>query len=245
MPVLYFSDHKIDEVPQEVVESIRHLAQCFNALRLNTFYHIRSLEEAQKVTPGEFRVVLCNPERYWVGNDHRRICLADSVSDLFTIISEKKYLNWQNYDLLEEIINIYGNTTLKAKLEEYCQQVRDFENTTPLSNVKNIIFTPLGPTRYLMKVPIPREVTEPSLTHLRKIKTKFTSMHIPSAVHHVGQNSPLAIYFVVPQECVKLISFLHANDYGEKEENGIICTLSKQNVLRLLVSRVDKSSACA
>ena len=123
---------------------------------------------------------------------------AKSVSELCCVVSTKRYLNWQKYDLLEEIITEYGDSKLKGGLSDYCKEVEAFESKTLLSDVKNIIFTPSGSNDYFMKVPVPKEMDQ-SLALVRHVKNGCKKNGHPIDFHHSGQNSPLAIYFIVPR----------------------------------------------
>ena len=227
-----FTDHKVEEVPPIVREKIRQLAKVLNSLRIKTYHHINSL---QHVTPDELRVIVCNPERCWVGNDHRHICLAKSVSTIFAVISHKQYLNWQNFELLEEIIEAYGDSSLKGDLESYRQEITTFEKDTSLDDLRNIVFTPLGPNRLLMKVPL-NGITQPTGTTLRSIKYGLKRNGLVSCPlsHHVSQNSPLAIYFVVPRLLAPPFSVAKLNVASKEIDDRIICTLSKEEVFQLL-----------
>jgi serine/threonine protein kinase len=219
--------HRVEEVPPNVREGIRYLAKSLNILRIKTYRHVIGL---QRVTPDEFRVIVCNPERYWEGDDHKRVCLAKSVPAIFAIVSHRRYLNWQNFDLLEEIIEAYGDSNLKGELKGFCEEIEVFENETSLEDVKNIIFTPLGPNGYLMKVPLDGK---PTLATARAIKNGLKKKN-GYPVHHVGQNSPLAIFFIVPRLFIPPISMAKLKATPESIEDRVIYTLSEQEVLQLL-----------
>ena len=222
-----FADHRVEEVPPNVREGIRYLAKSLNILRIKTYRHVIGLE---RVTPDEFRVIVCNPERYWEGDDHKHVCLAKSVSAIFAIVSHRRYLNWQNFDLLEEIIEAYGDSNLKGELKGFCEEIEVFENETSLEDVKNIIFTPLGPNGYLMKVPLDGK---PTLATARAIKNGLKKKN-GYPVHHVGQNSPLAIFFIVPRLFIPPISMAKLKATPESIEDRVIYTLSEQEILQLL-----------
>ena len=221
------ADHRVEEVPPKVRKGMKCLAKSLNSLRIKTYRHVIGL---QRVTPDEFRVIVCNPERYWEGDDHKHVCLAKSVSDIFAIVSHRRYLTWQNFDLLEEIIEAYGDSNLKGELKGFCEEIEVFENETSLEDVKNIIFTPLGPNGYLMKVPLDGK---PTLATARSIKNGLKKKN-GYPVHHVGQNSPLAIFFIVPRLFIPPISVAKLKATPESIEDRVIYTLSEQEVLQLL-----------
>ena len=146
-----------------------------------------------------FKVLVCNPEHSLVYHDNDRLLRAKSTSDICTIISQRQYLNWQHFDLLEEIIEEYGDSALEQELESYCKEIELFEEETDLNDVRNIIFTPLPPNSYLMKVPIPEGET-PTMGTVRRVKNGLKKMNgVSLPVHHVGKNSPFGIYFIVPR----------------------------------------------
>ena len=157
----------LEEVPPQVREEIESLAKSFNNLRILTYHHLESL----KVNPDELRVIVCYPERQWEGDDHKNVCLAKSISVIFSIISHRRYLNWQNYHLLEEIIGAYGDAELKGEFDGYCKKIEVVEKTS-LKDIKNIVFTPLGTYSLLMKVPIPNQIAEPTLARSESLMEK-------------------------------------------------------------------------
>ena len=216
-------------MPPKVRKGMKCLAKSLNILRIKTYRHVIGL---QRVTPDEFRVIVCNPERYWEGDDHKHVCLAKSVSDIFAIVSHRRYLNWQNFDLLEEIIEAYGDSNLKGELKGFCKEVEVFENETSLEDVKNIIFTPLGPNNYLMKVPV-NGISKPTLATQRSIKNGLRKNN-GYPVHRVGHNSPLAIYFIVPRLHLSPILTTKLKVAPESIRDRIIYTLSQDEVLKLL-----------
>jgi serine/threonine protein kinase len=218
--------HDMTEVQPAVLEGIRRLSKHLNTLRIKVFRHVISLEEAKKVTPNDFRLIILNPERCWVDDHHKRVCLAKSIPEIIAIISLKYYLNWQNYDLLEEIILEYGGSGLKADLDSYCKETQIFESENELSDIKNIIFTPLG-NRYLMKVPVPNGVSQ------RRVKNGLKRNGYPNTIHHCGQNSPLSLFIIVPKFLFPLPNLCPVQS-DDIIEQRIICTLSEDDVFRLL-----------
>ena len=224
-------DHTDEEVPQQVKEKIRSLAKSFNDLRILTYRHLESVQ----VTPDELRVIVCNPERRWEGDDHKIVCLAKSISVIFSIVSHRRYLNWQNYDLLEEIIEEYGDAKLKGELEGYCEKMKLIEKETALKDIKNIVFTPLGTNDYLMKVPIPKQIAEPPMAVVRDVqnelkKNGYSHVH----PHHVGQNSPLAIFFIVPKQYLPLPAMKKLKINPAKIEDRVVYSFSEEEALELM-----------
>ena len=186
--------------PPEVAEGIKQLAKKFNSLRITTFRYIQEQQEGHKVKVDDFRIFVCDPEHLLVHQDHRELRRAKSTLDICTILSQKQYLNWQHYDLLEDIIIEYGNSPLKNMLEEYLEDIKSFEGSTKLNDVKNIIFTPHGPNSYLMKVPVPEEIENPTMETVREVKNGLKKMNgFSYPLHHIGKNSPLGIYFIIPR----------------------------------------------
>ena len=187
-------------MPLKVRNAIKILAKSLNRLRIDTYRHVVAIE----VTVNEFRFVICNPERLLEEEDRKSIMLADSIAIIFTVISNKKYLNWQNYEFLDEIIEAFGDSKIKVKFESYCKDIELFEIETSLQDVKNIIFTPLCSNGLLMKVPIPNEISSPTLSSMRTIKNGLKKNGYPHTLccHHVGQNSPLAIFFIISRPLI-------------------------------------------
>ena len=58
---------------------------------------------------------------------------ASTIDQLFTIINENQYWNHFNYQLLEAVIRKFGDKSIRAKLEDYIDNVVTFENTVSLS----------------------------------------------------------------------------------------------------------------
>ena len=222
-------------MPEELRRVIGRLEWHFNILRIKVYRHVIALEQAGKATANEFRFVICSTQRSWVDDEHRRVCLAGSIADIFPIISVKRHLNWQNYTLLAEIVSEYGDAGLKGELGAYCWEVHQFESTAALADVKNIIFTPLGPDQGLMRVPIPSWFQNQTMGLMRQIQNGFQKNGYTTSPHHVGQNSPLAIFFIVPQLLLTPSSMakLKATN-SEKTEDRVVYTLSEDEVLELL-----------
>ena len=230
---MFIAAHEIKEVPPKVRNAIKTLAKSLNRLRIDTYHHVVAIE----ISVNEFRVVICNPERLWEEEDRKRILLADTIEFIFAVISDKKYLNWQNYELLEEIIEAYGDSKLKGKFETYCKDMERFENESPLQDVKNIIFTPLRSNVLLMKVPIPDGISSPTLSLVRTMKNGLKRNGYPHAIccHHIGENSPLAIFFIIPRPFIPTISMAKlSTSNSEKIEDRVICTLTEEEILQLM-----------
>ena len=213
--------------------AIKRLSKSLNKLRCETCTHIESLP----ITPASFRSFVCKPDLCLEKEDRHLIFTTDSVTDIFTIISsERKYLNWQKYDFLEEVIEEYGDPVLKSKFEEYCQEVKSVENENELEDIKNIIFTPLGSDSFLMKVPIPNGITQPKMSLMRDATNGFRRngyRHV--SPHHVGHNSPLSIFFVIPWHLIPPALMAKLNLHNAKNiEDRVVYTLSEEEALWLM-----------
>ena len=230
---MFIAGHEVKEVPLKVRNAIKILAKSLNRLRIDTYHHVVAIE----VSVNEFRFVISNPERVWEEEDHKCIQLAESIVIIFTVISKKIYLNWQNYELLEEIIEAYGESKLKGKFESYCKDIEIFENETSLQDVKNIIFTPLCSNRLLMRVPIPNGISSPTLSLVRNVENglKRNGYSHTMCCHSICKNSPLVIFFIIPRPFIPTTSMAKLSTSNpEKIEDRVIHTLSEEEVLQLL-----------
>ena len=212
------------------MEGIKQLAKHLNILRINTFYHVKELK---RVTPEMFRVLICRKELVWMSeqDEYEQILLAKSIAALFAMVSKKHHFNWHNFDLLEEIIANYGDSTLKSELESFKKAIEAFEKQTPLNDVKNIIFTPLGSNCDLLKVPIPQHIETPTMHVARRIKIGLMKENdCAYPIHHVEQN---VIFFIIPR-----MNIMHTVKKVKMDprviENRIAETLCEEHVLKLL-----------
>ena len=155
-------------------------------------------------------------------------------------------MNWQNYDLLGEIIRAYGDAKLKGQFDGYCEKIRLVENETPLNDVKNIVFTPLGTKRLLMKVPIPNQIAESTLTMaiVRDAQNGLKKNGYHVYLHHVGQNSPLAIFFIVPQQYIPLPAMKKLKMNPEKIEDRVVYSFSEEEALELMNVSLGPKTLC-
>ena len=158
--------------------------------------------------------------------------MANSITNIFAVISVKRHLNWQNYSLLGEIIEEFGDANLKKDLETYRHELFAFESKMPLLDVKHIIFTPRGSDQGLMRVPLD-DIPDPTLHTARCIQNGFHKNGFPTTLHHVGHNSPLALYFIVPRHLMPP-TFKHAIIDSTAVEDHVVCTLSNDDVRQLL-----------
>ena len=170
--------------------------------------------------------------------------MAKSISVILSFLSHRRYLNWQNYDLLEEIIGEYGDAKLKGELEGYCEKIKLIEKETALKDIKNIVFTPLGTNDYLMKVPIPTQM-EPPMAVVRDVqsglkKNGYSHVH----PHHVGQNSPLAIFFIVPKQYLPLAAMKKLKINPAKIEDRVVYSFSEEEALELMNVSLASENHC-
>ncbi|CAI8052768.1 hypothetical protein GBAR_LOCUS28879 [Geodia barretti] len=121
MELEMLEDYNAKKVPAEVQKEMKRMAKLFNSLRIKTFRFIDELQKAQKVSLDDFRVFVCNPAHMIVHYDHHEIRHSNSTMDICAIISQNKYLHWLHDDLLEEIIEEYGDSDLKGQLESFSQ----------------------------------------------------------------------------------------------------------------------------
>ena len=161
--------------------------------------------------------------------------MAKSISVIFSIVSHRRYLNWQNYDLLEEIIGKYGDAKLKGEFDGYRKEIKVVENKTSLKDIKNIVFTPLGTNDRLMKVPIPSQTEETALAIVRVVQNGLKTNGFPRThLHHVGQNSPLAIFFIIPQQFLPLTAMKKLKINSENIEDRVVYSFSEEEALELM-----------
>ena len=223
----------------EVACVIKSLSEKFNELRIQTYIYIENLG----VNANQFKVIIFNPIYMWEDADRAQILLADSVAQIFAVISHRKYLNWQNYEVLGEIIKAYGNPELKEDMKSYSDIVNRFEARTPLKEILGLIMTPMRSNCVLVKAPVG---DQNNVSAIRRIQNGYARKngisHLSIPAHSVVKTSPLAILFIVPLELVPRLLLQQASvakialntKQTQQLEDRVIHTLSEEEVLQLL-----------
>ena len=132
-------DSRIKQVERENCR----LKACFADLRSGTHIYMRERERSSSTFLEEFRVTLSDlpereqhPSEQQVGYYNRLISSFDSILDaqnvsaIFRII--RPYYDYKNYDLLEFIINKFGNIQLKERMGGYVLELETFEIKTTI-----------------------------------------------------------------------------------------------------------------
>lgn len=111
----------------------------FSSSRRRAF---NDIQKSGTVTASNFRWFVLDTSLHWEDEDRKAIIRSDQVDTIFAIISNPKYFNWYDSDLLEGIVEEYGDNKLQGAMEEYCTERREMEERIPLENVKNVVVCP-------------------------------------------------------------------------------------------------------
>jgi len=176
---------------------IKSKMKWFNRLRRRAFNDI----QRSGTTANDFRVFVLDPSLPWEDEDRKAIVRSDQVATIFAIISNPKYLNWYNSDLLEDIVKEYGDNKLQGAMEEYCADRREMEERIPLENVKNVVVCPACSQDVAIKALVPQNG---KMSDMRRVRNGYSLKNdIPKSlcrVHTAASNSPLAIILLLPYD---------------------------------------------
>ena len=64
---------------------------------------------------------------------------ASTLDELFTLLGQYKYWNWENYHLLSAIVEVFGTQKMKDEVKTYEKELQAFRINTKLSQYAEII----------------------------------------------------------------------------------------------------------
>ena len=174
----------------------------------------------------EFRVFVSSPPPAWkikrqkplIDVDLDRIMKSDEFHEIYMVLSQ--YINWYNYELLNRIVEEYGNPSIKQQMENYRTKIDEFEEHTNLDSVKNIPLCQPQPDSVAIIVRMPNsQCNQFQLNEIRMMQHTFADEagidHAAVRTHMVVQSSveviflvPLALapYLIVSSVCPLLTS---------------------------------------
>ena len=216
---------------------IKSKMKWFNRLRRRAFNDI----QRSGTTANNLKVFVLGGSRLpWEDEDRRAIIRADQVATICAVISNSKYLNWYNSDLLEDIVKEYGDNKLQVAMEDYCAERREMEGRIPLENVKNVVFSPACSQDVAIKALVPQNS---KMSDMRRVRNGYSLKNdIPKSLcreHTAASNSPLAIILLLPYDAalkLRLPSPLPwpINGLPERIEDRCIQFLSEKETLQLM-----------
>ena len=191
----------LDPAVREEMKELHHL---FEKLRMDV-YRFLSKEPPDL---NEFRVFVSSPPPAWKMKQQRsltevdldRIMKSDKFHEIYMVLSQ--YINWYNYELLNSIVEEYGNPPIKQRMEDYCTRVDEFEERTTVDSVKNIPLCQPQPDSVAFIVRMPNH--QCSQFHLNEIRRMQHALADEGGVDraavrtHMFVQSSVKIIFLVP-----------------------------------------------
>lgn len=209
----------------------------FSSLRRRAF---NDIQKSGTLTASNFRWFVLDTSLHWEDEDRKAIIRSDQVATIFAIISNPKYLNWYNSDLLEDIVKEYGDNQLQGAMEEYCAERREMEERIPLENVKNVVVCPACSQDVAIKALVPQNG---KMSDMQRVRNGYSLKNdIPKSlcrVHTAASNSPLVIILLLPYDaalklCPPTPLPWPINGLPERIEDRCIQFLSEKETLQLM-----------
>ena len=75
----------------------------------------------------------------WTRDDLRTVMEAHTLHEVFAMLNQ--YWDWLHYELLECIVNEYGDASLKKEMKEYCQDLETVASRISLHDTKGYVFS--------------------------------------------------------------------------------------------------------
>ena len=167
-----------DEVPDaEVQRQLGHLYSLFEELTMKVYTYLSEIKLDRK----EFAVLVSSQPPSWKIKRPRKIPDVDfqriidpntEFFQMFCIV--KRYVSWHNYELLEKIVNRFGNADLKLQMEKYRTELGDFEQHTSAEVLKNIQFAIAQPDSVAIFAILPQHnLNQFAVSDIRLLKHKI------------------------------------------------------------------------
>ena len=197
-----------DEVPDpEVQKDIDHLYQSFDTLRMDVFSYLDKMQPDLDLR--EFSVFVSLPPPSWKTKRPKMMTNVDldrimdpktQFYQMFCVVSQ--YTNWYNYELLEKIVNRYGNPELKGKMEKYRTELFAFEAGTSTEVLTNIALgTPQSDSVTIIARLPDHQCNQFTASDIRELKHKYTDragVDRAALRTHMINKSSIEIVFLVP-----------------------------------------------
>jgi hypothetical protein len=192
-----------EEIPgEEVREAIMHLYEEFEELRLDVYHYL----EMTLPNPKHFAVFVSCRMPSWKKKrpNQSQVEGVDKTGiefyQMFCAVSQ--YIDWYNYELLDRIVQRYGNPQLKGRMEKYRTKMVEFESCTSADKLKNIEFAkPLEDSVAIIARLPDHHCNQFMGSDMRGIKHQYTSaagLDNAALRTHMINESSVEIIFLVP-----------------------------------------------
>ena len=128
-------------IDPDTEREMERLYKQFDGLRMDVYSYLSKL----KPDLGEFRVLVSSPLPTWKKSIRRRLSDAHlhhvikpqtEFDEIFCLICQ--YISWHSYELLEKIVDRYGDPPLKKRMKDYCIELEKFESHTSIDKIRSI-----------------------------------------------------------------------------------------------------------
>ena len=192
-----------EEIPdEEVRETIMRLYEEFEELRLGVYHYL----EMTPPNPKHFAVFVSCRMPSWRKKrpNQSQVEGVDKTGiefyQMFCAVSQ--YIDWYNYELLDRIVQRYGNPQLKGRMEKYRTKMVEFESCTSADKLKNIEFAkPLEDSVAIIARLPDHHCNQFMGSDMRGIKHQYTSaagLDNAALRTHMINESSVEIIFLVP-----------------------------------------------
>ena len=121
----------------EVRKRLTRLKSKFAGLLIDTHRYLREMSvsiEELKIFVSFLTASEENRSTLYFNHHIPRISSANSIDEIFALLSENHYWTHLNYHILEAVVDRFGNDHLRKLVDTYTQEVDEFQSTTTLSD---------------------------------------------------------------------------------------------------------------
>ena len=234
---------------RQVEEENCHLKVCFADLRTDTHVYMTERESSSTGFLKMFRITIWGIPEYEQGHSESErayynrlfiafdsVLKAEDVSAIFRII--RPYYDYKNYDLLEFIINKFGDVQLKERMGGYVFELKTFEMKT---TIKEFVAATTESTEIPMffksvTIKINKDASVCTLYDVRKftksLAKKASLTPYALMLQHVGINT-VVVQLGLPRRA--LADLWLAFDEGFQETHCIVTVVINGNRLEVHV----------
>ena len=165
----------------------------------------------EKSTPNlkEFAVFVSSPMPSWKKKPPKRMTDINldrimqpnaEFYQMFTVVSQ--YTNWYNYELMDNIVQRYGDPPLKAQMASYREELAEFESHTSADEMKNVELAIAFPESVSIIATLPQhQCSDFAMSDVRNLKCGYArgaGLDQAAVRIHLIIQSSVEIIFLVP-----------------------------------------------